>query len=165
MMKYKYEDAIVIANQILEEIEPHCYRSKIAGSLRRRRPEVKDIDIVCIPKPYNFGLLESGIAEVVNQWTKVKGEMDTKCKETQRILPQGIKLDLFMCVPENYGYKFAMKTGSQRFNMFRILPGLERMGYKSIDGFLYRDNKLVPVYEEEDLFKCCGLKYIEPWNR
>lgn len=164
-MKHKYEDAIVIANQILEELEPHCYRSKIAGSLRRRRPEVKDIDIVCIPKPYNFGLLESGIATVVNQWPMVKGKMDTKCKQTQRELPQGIMLDLWMVSPENWGYMYALKTGSQRFNMFKILPGYKRMGYESIDGFLYRNGKMVPVYEEEDLFEYCGLRYVQPWNR
>lgn len=161
----EYEEALLIANSVMNELEPHCFRCEVVGSVKRRKLEPTDIDIVCIPKPYDFGLLESGIAEVVNQWEMVKGKMDTKCKQTQRILPQGVKLDLWMCTPENWGYMVALKTGSKRFNKFKILPGYKRMGYKSIKGYLYKYDKMVPVYEEEDLFEYCGIEWVEPWDR
>ena len=82
-----------IANSVLKELKPYCERIEIAGSIRRQKPDPNDIEIVAIPKPYDVGLFESGIATVINKWQKVKGELP--CKYTQRLLPEGVKLDLF----------------------------------------------------------------------
>lgn len=79
----KHTEAYQIATRIKAELQPHCERIEIAGSIRRNKPEVKDIEIVAIPKPYEIGLFESGIASVVNNWQKVKGELP--CKYTQRM--------------------------------------------------------------------------------
>ena len=106
--------ARAIANAAVEQLRPHCERSEIAGSIRRRRPEVGDIEIVASPKPYGTGLFESGIATVVNQWPKVKGELP--CKYTQRVLPEGIKLDLFFADETTWGVVYAIRTGSAAFS-------------------------------------------------
>jgi DNA polymerase/3'-5' exonuclease PolX len=37
-------------NAIAAELQPHCHRVEIVGSIRRLRPWCNDIDIVCIPK-------------------------------------------------------------------------------------------------------------------
>lgn len=68
-------EALKIAEAVLKELGPHCERIAIAGSVRRRKPEVKDIEIVAIPKPYETGLFESGIATVVNKWKPNKGQL------------------------------------------------------------------------------------------
>src|SRR5688572_29668173 len=110
----EYQKAIIIAEKIIEELRPHCYRCEIAGSVRRRRSEVKDIEIVAIPKPFEIGLLESGIATVVNRWDKVKGTLP--CRYTQRRLPEGIALDLFFADKTNWGLIYAIRTGSADFS-------------------------------------------------
>ena len=38
------------ADQIVEWLTPYCERIEIAGSIRRARPEVNDIDLVVIPR-------------------------------------------------------------------------------------------------------------------
>ena len=38
------------AEKVLEWLGPFCERIEVAGSIRRRRPEVNDVDIVVIPK-------------------------------------------------------------------------------------------------------------------
>lgn len=48
----QYLEAKKIADDVLEQIRPHCFRAEIAGSIRRLKPEVKDIEIVAIPKPF-----------------------------------------------------------------------------------------------------------------
>src|SRR5690348_10860398 len=104
------EEALKIAERVKAQLEPYCHRIEIAGSIRRKKPEVKDIEIVAFPKHYETGLFESGIATVVNQWSKVKGDLDfDKCKYTQRILPEGIKLDLFFAREFNWGYIYAIR--------------------------------------------------------
>ena len=152
-----------IADKIKAELTPHCERIEIAGSIRRKKPEVGDIEIVAIPKPYDIGLFESGIATVVKQWEKVKGELP--CKYTQRILPEGIKLDLFFAEHGNWGNTFAIRTGSAEYSHRTLASGWVSEGYKSEGGYLHKDGEKIAVYEEEDLFKLIYVPYIEPEHR
>ncbi len=153
-------DALNIAEKVLEELRPHCVRCEIAGSIRRRKSEVKDIEIVAIPKPFEVGLFESGIATVVNRWQKVKGELP--CKYTQRILPEGIKLDLFFAEPENWGLIFAIRTGSAEYSHKVLANGWVKAGYVSRDGYLWHGRDKYNCREEEDLFKRIGVDYVKP---
>lgn len=159
----KYEHAILIAERVKAELEPHCERIEIAGSIRRKKAEVKDIEIVAIPKPYDTGLFASGIATVVNQWPKVKGELP--CKFTQRILPEGIKLDLFFAEPENWGLILAIRTGSAEFSHQVLAVRWVQLGYKSVDGHLAANGRRVPIREEADLFQKLRMDWIEPEKR
>jgi DNA polymerase/3'-5' exonuclease PolX len=158
----KLEQAKNIADQIVLLLKPHCDRIEIAGSIRRKKTEVKDIEIVAIPKSYQVGLFESGIATIINKWDKVKGELP--CKYTQRILPEGIKLDLFFATPENWGLIYAIRTGSADYSHKVLATAWVKAGYKSIEGNLFHvsNNKQYDVREEIDLFKRIGVKYIEP---
>jgi DNA polymerase/3'-5' exonuclease PolX len=157
-----FEEAFKIATRVKNELEPHCYRCEIAGSIRRQKTEgIKDIEIVCIPKPFDFGLFESGIATVVNRWEKVKGDMRPTTKYTQRILPEGVKLDLFIANEINWGYIYTIRTGSQEFSR-KLAYTWVKQGYRGKDGYLTKDGEIIPVYEEEDLFKLLGLKYVHP---
>jgi DNA polymerase/3'-5' exonuclease PolX len=45
----KLRDAERIAERLVEEMRPFCERIEIAGSVRRRKAEVKDIEIVAVP--------------------------------------------------------------------------------------------------------------------
>ena len=164
--KYPYDVAHAIALEVLQLLTPHCIRCEIAGSIRREKPEVKDIEIVAIPKPYQTGLFQDGIAEVVNKWQKVKGEMQYgKTKYTQRILPEGIKLDLFFADKENWGLILAIRTGSADYSHKVLANGWVKRGYKSEGGYLTQGGKTYNVLEEKDLFDRIGLAYIEPKHR
>lgn len=159
-------DAKNIANGVVEQLRPHSIRIEIAGSIRREKPEVKDIEICCIPMPYSTGLFEDGLAAVVNQWPKVKGELTYGiARYTQRLLPQGIKLDLFFADPGNWGNIFLIRTGDWEFSKKFMGVLLPRNGYKQADGVLKHNDKVIPCPEEADLFLRAGIKYIEPRNR
>ncbi len=158
-----YKNALMIAQRVKTLLSPHCLQIAIAGSIRRKKTEVKDIEIVAIPKPYETGLFESGIAAVVNQWEKVKGELPSKY--TQRILPEGIKLDLFFAERENWGLILAIRTGSAEYSHKVLATECVKRGYKSVDGHLTHEGKRVAILEEKDLFKRIGLAYVEPEKR
>ncbi len=158
-----FSQAIQIATAARKALAPRCLRIAIAGSLRRKAPEVGDIEIVAIPKPYETGLFESGIATIVNQWEKVRGELP--CRYTQRMLPEGIALDLFFATPDNWGYIFPVRTGSAEFSK-RLAAGWVRNGYHGQDGMLVdQSGSPVPCPEEEDLFHLAGFKWIPPESR
>ncbi|MFA7256928.1 MAG: hypothetical protein WC047_05080 [Kiritimatiellales bacterium] len=166
-MKLNY--ATEIAERILSELAPYCDRIEIAGSIRRRKPEVGDIEIVAIPKRVDDGMLFSNIVThpkfciLVNRWPAVKGKPTGKY--TQRILPEGIKLDLFMADYDNWGLIFAMRTGSAAYSHKVLATGWFRAGYHSTDGHLVKDGHKIPVREERELFNLIGIPWVEPWER
>jgi len=159
----EYSKALAIAQEVRDLLSPHCHRIEIAGSIRRKNPEVKDVEIVAVPKPYDIGLLESGIANVVNRWERVIGKLP--CKYTRRILPHGIKLDLFFANEYNWGYIFAQRTGSVDFCRRILGPKWVNAGFKGEGGYLTRDRRMVEVREEEDLFKIIGIPFVHPEKR
>lgn len=151
----KIEEAQKIANKYIDLLKPYCQRIEIAGSIRREKPEVKDIEIVCIPK----NLI--GFSKEVNKLEKVKGEPTGKY--TQRILPEGIKLDLFMANEENWGLIFAIRTGSAEFSHKVLACGWVKKGCHSKDGILTDgQGRIIILKEEEHLFDFIGIHFVEP---
>ncbi len=153
----EFKEAYKIAERVKKQLEPYCDRISIAGSLRREKAEVKDIEIVAIPNDrFQLGL-------IVNKWMKVRGEVSGKY--TQRILPDGIKLDLFFATKKNWGLIFAIRTGSAEYSHKVLGIGWVKAGYKSKEGTLHKDNKPIEVREEIDLFNLIGVEYAEPKQR
>ncbi|WP_420582067.1 hypothetical protein [Reichenbachiella sp.] len=159
----KLEQAQTIAEGVLAQLMPQCERAEIAGSIRRQNPEVKDIEIVAVPKPYDVGLFASGIATVVDQWQRIKGQLP--CKYTQVMLPEGIKLDLFLVQPGNFGWQLALRTGSSDFNKYVLLRKLKDNYLRSEDGWIYRGDTRLMVREESELFRLINMPYLEPVKR
>jgi len=42
--------AAAVADEVLAELTPFCTRIEVAGSVRRRRETVKDVEVVCVPR-------------------------------------------------------------------------------------------------------------------
>lgn len=171
MANMKLADALQLAESVRALLAPHCDRCEIAGSIRRRKPEVKDIEIVCIPRriiiPPLLGPVEEHVhpefVAVVDRWRKVKGE--PYGKYTQRLLPEGIPLDLFIATPDNWGAIFAIRTGSARFSHEVLAKAWVRAGYRSEGGALMKNGTPTYVREERDLFTLLGIPWVEPEER
>lgn len=161
-----------IAYDFIRETVPYCDRIAIAGSVRRRKDEIGDIEIVAIPKieirPGLLGEMEErhiGFVKALWQYPIIKGVPETG-KYIQLQLPE-IKVDLFLATPPNWGFIFAIRTGSAVFSRNVLARGWVYAGYKGVDGMLIktRTGEKVDVKEEIDLFNLIGVGYIEPENR
>lgn len=173
--KMPLDEALKIAEDVVKELSPYCERIEIAGSIRRRKSTVKDIEIVCIPKQKEIvarDLFDSTVSYVrdpkfvstINNWKKVKG-CPAKGKYTQRVLPQGIKVDIFTTSPEQWGLTLAIRTGSADYTRFALMVGLKKVGCKSIEGMVMRNRKMIPIREEKELFDLLGIDYLPPEKR
>ena len=74
----KLDEAEHITARLLSEggLQKHLSKFKICGSIRRRKQEVNDIDIVAIPKPesqYSFG--EESLSDFVERHQKTPSEV------------------------------------------------------------------------------------------
>lgn len=161
--------AQTIAERLKAELAPYCERIEIAGSIRRQKAEVKDIELVVIPKRVVADMFGTAtephpdFCRIINALEKVKGEPTGKY--TQRILPEGIKVDIFIADADNWGLIYAIRTGSADFS-YKILGGAwVRCGYKSVNGYLMSGDTRVPVREEAELFALLRLPFTPPEER
>jgi DNA polymerase/3'-5' exonuclease PolX len=160
-------EALDIAANTLTILRPHCHKVNIAGSVRRGRSAIGDLEIVCLPdrSPLeSTPLFASGFAAAVEQWPGVVGKPDGRY--TQRLLPCGLKLDLFMPHPDGYGLIMAIRTGSADWAHKVLATSWRRSGFHSDKGLLRRkDGSVVPCRTERELFDVIGLRWVEPVDR
>jgi len=166
-----YLEARALAEKVCYQLVPYCDKIKICGSIRRRKPECNDIDIVVLPKtePIKdmFGMISGhqrlpGFVNTVNQWEKVKGDAASG-KYTQRLV-EGMKLEIAMAHPDNFGNLVLIRTGNADFSHLIMKIALTR-GFEQKDGFLYRKNQLLSIPDERLYFKALDIPFIEPENR
>ncbi len=139
---------------LLKEQSP-VERIDIAGSLRRRRETVKDIDILVTSRApaqvMEVFVHLPMVAEVV-----VRGETKTSVR-----LKQGINVDLRVVDPECYGAALAYFTGSKAHNIRIRELGVQR-GLKINEYGIFRGRERIGGQEEEEVFSAVGLPWIPP---
>ena len=176
------EDMEPLAQDIKNALAPFCAKIDIAGSIRRRKPVCKDIDIVCVP-------MTSSMQEFVSQirsWKKLKGEPTGKYTQreiTVRIAENlgksipafvPIKLEIYISEPGNFGNILVIRTGNDVFSKWLMGTQARKAGYVHKEGFLWKrdKSKLQPYGDvkiecptEEDVFKVLGIEFIPPDER
>jgi DNA polymerase/3'-5' exonuclease PolX len=161
--------ALAIAERARAALAPYCHRVEIAGSVRRGRPFVGDLEIVAQPlqEPSDlFGealVAHHGFCAVVNGWRAIKGQPTGKY--TQRRLPEGITLDLFIADEENFGWLMALRTGSATFSHKVLATGMLKAGYSMLNGYVYRRGERMALRAETEVFTLIGIPFVPPSDR
>jgi DNA polymerase/3'-5' exonuclease PolX len=174
--KLSLAQAQPLAEKIRDTLKPYCERIEIAGSIRRQRPMVGDIEIVCIPRCQTdlFGnpgasLLPWFLGELVNESRLLPGDKNgEKYKEYYIPAIDGLKLDLFITSPECWSVIFAIRTGSASFSR-RLVTQKEKGGWlpshlQVKGGRIWDGNELVNLATERDFLELCG-GWVEPTER
>lgn len=171
--------AFNIANKIKSDISSCVDRVEIAGSIRRQKPEVKDVEIVCMVNDYDRlfdslsvhgRFIKPSVPDVID-WQFKPG-----AKYVRMLLHEGVKLDLFVASPENWGCLYMMRTGGavgkdgNSFNGF--VPGMFARWKKLSDGGKMigclptrPDGSYVACPEEQDFFDLLGMNFVPPEER
>lgn len=128
---------------------------EVAGSLRRHKEVVKDLDVVAA---------STNPAEVMTRFVEdenvehVTNHGDTK---SSVILKTGISADLRVVSPKEYPYALLHFTGSKNHNVVLRQRAKER-GLKLNEYGLFKGEKLVPCKTEADIYKKLDLPFIPP---
>jgi len=144
------------AVEIVELLKPHCKEILVVGSIRRKKAEPADIDILCIPLDYL--LLHAEILKLGA--SKVDGPKIT------RISYDGIQVDVYYATEETWGTLLLIRTGSRKNNQ-RLCLMAQRKGWQlkaSGEGLLDGSAKKI-AGTEEDIFSTLGLTYMRPEER
>lgn len=151
----EHAKARVIAEAVLRQLQPYCDRIEIAGSLRRNKPEVGDVEIVCIPTHSEILFF----SQVLDQYEHVKGAATGKYIQVRF---QGVQVDVFMATEDNWGYILALRTGNADFSRRIVGTWLPKHGYNCKDGYVWRDGQKIPVPYEKNLFAMMGIPWVDP---
>lgn len=162
----KYPMAVQIARQVSDEMAPLVVRSKAVGSLRRRSPEVGDIEFVVEPRMiadlvgHETPDLDPLMAQA-EKWGEIS-MAGTRMVQVKKVYGSSLTLELYLCwPPSDWGSMLVVRTGP--WELGRALMGrLNHLGIKHQGHHLRRKatSELIPTPTEEDFFRAAGLPHI-----
>jgi DNA polymerase (family 10) len=163
----KLEDAEQLANQIVHTIKHLCDSEHImvVGSIRRRCPEVKDIDIVLIPQAWMWNtiiqtLKTNWLAEVVEA-----GQELARLKVPTDATSEPVQVDIYRARPETWGVLLLIRTGSIEHNIKLCSRARAMNMMLSAKKGVIKDGKVVASRTEEEIFKALEMDFVEPEKR
>lgn len=160
--------------RIIEVLGPVAEEVAAAGSVRRRRPQVGDIELVVRPRmhPDLFGdetpELEPLHAALNELGNRIKGGDRYVRIDLGKMgdLPF-FALDVFIVhPPAQWGSILAIRTGPWDLSR-EIVTMMRHRGYRHENGHARRidTGELVPPPTEEAFFALAGVEYVEPHER
>jgi DNA polymerase (family 10) len=168
-------DAQGMANLLLENLVrlPGVVRAEIAGSLRRRRETIGDVDLVAAISDPNQG------QSIANAFCSFPGVVQTlvcgPSKSSVKVA-NGMQVDLRLVPEENFGAALMYFTGSKDHNVkvrglaLKQKMTLNEWGLYKLDeyeGAKKETAKAPPIKPvasrtEEEIYRKLGLQYVEP---
>jgi DNA polymerase/3'-5' exonuclease PolX len=153
-----------LADELIEFLLPLCSRAEVAGSTRRKKPNVHDIEIVAIPKNINNLKNKLGL-HLLRSDGKAKSNPFMKAGDKYiQFRYKGEQIDLFLAEEDNWGLIYLIRTGSAAFSA-HILATWKKVtgGGYSENGYLHTaDGKKIVTKEETDVFKLCRMEFVDP---
>lgn len=190
----KYAEVLKVAESLAAHFGSVCERIEIAGSIRRLKPEVKDVELLAIPdltplpRPrLEFGkplpvvhrtALDKLIAEMQEDGS-ITLEKNGPRQKTFWLKPFSISVDLFLVLPPaTWGVQKVIRTGPADFSHWVVTRkrngGALPNEYRVQDGAVWEGDRhamnlegetIVGFEEEKDFLNFLGLGWIEPKDR
>jgi len=150
-------EAMAVADKFVGPLEKSGAVKKIAvaGSLRRAKDTVRDIDILVVSdKPAEVMRTFVGIPLV----KEIQAQGHTKSSVRTK---DGIQVDCRVVEEKSFGAALVYFTGSKSFNI-KLRQLAIKKGLKVNEYGIFRKDKFVAGRSEEEIFKLFGMSYIEP---
>ena len=134
---------------------PGVQRCSMAGSLRRRRETIGDLDIVVSTRDA-AALMQRVVKLPIAQEVISHGETKTSVR-----LPNGMQLDLRAVHDDEFPYTLHHFTGSKEHNI-AMRARAQSQGLKINEYGLWRGEERIPCKDEAEFFAALGLAEIPP---
>lgn len=147
------ERAQKIASEVVKRLSPYCWRIEVVGSIRRGKPQVRDIDIVLIPSDlWNLHHEIMGMGQVRMSGSKI-----------MRVMVNSTQVDIYVASEETWATLLLIRTGSAENNI-RLATLAKKRGWHlaaSGEGLFNQEGERVAGDSEESIYEALGL----PWQR
>jgi DNA polymerase (family 10) len=150
-------EAKVYADAIVRHLQgtPGLKQVEVAGSFRRRKETVGDLDVLVSCKD---------AAVVMDRLAQYEGAAEVQARGETKMtvrLKAGLQLDLRVVPEESYGAALQYFTGSKAHNIHIRRLGQER-GLKINEYGVFRGEKSVAGRSEEEVYRALDLCWIPP---
>jgi len=184
--KYPLAQALPIAEWLLAQLQPATLRIAIAGSLRRQKPDVGDIEILYIPRfqylpdpadlfspPRRVNLADRLLTQLLSlnliaARPNKLGHLTWGPKnKLARHLDSVIPIDFFATTEDSWHNYLVCRTGGKHNNI-AIATAARRQGWRwhpYAQGFTDEHGRPILVHSEQEVFALVNLPYLEPQNR
>jgi DNA polymerase (family 10) len=129
-------EALPIGLALLERLRQvkQVQQAEIAGSLRRRKETIGDVDLICSLKDRNSG---PAVSEAFTKFPEVQRVLGQGGTKASVVTIEGLQVDLRIVPPENFGAALLYYTGSQGHNV-KIRGRAQDMGMTLNEWGLYK---------------------------
>ncbi len=155
--KIALERAQKVADAVMKRLIPYCQRIDIAGSIRRGKPWVNDVDLVLIPHDlWNFH------GELIKL-----GQLKMSGKKIMRVMVGSTQVDIYVADEDTWATLLLIRTGSKESNI-RLCSRAKDMGWHlaaSGDGLFNEKGERIAGDSEISIYNALGLPYQRPEER
>jgi len=149
--------AMQVADEFVNSLKklPGVKKISTAGSLRRQKETVRDIDILVISKDPD---------KVMNAFVSlplVKGVLAKGKTKSSVLTNDDVQVDCRVLEEKSFGAALVYFTGSKNFNIKLRQLAIKR-GLKINEYGVFKGERFVCGKTEEEVFKIIGMPYIEP---
>jgi DNA polymerase (family X) len=138
---------------------PGVERTEAAGSYRRKKETVGDIDILVVTRS------PKKVSEAVAVLSFIRNVVAQGDKKLSFDLQGGIRVDVRFVQAAQWGSALLYFTGDKDHNIAMRKVAI-RKGWKLSEyGLFDRTGKVIASKEERDVYDALGLRYWEPWQR
>ncbi len=156
----RLDDAMTVARELLEHLQsgPGVVRSSLAGSIRRWKEVVRDVDLL-VSSPSPVAVMDHFVKADGIDAILVKGETKTSVR-----LKSGLQVDLRVVSDEQFPFALNYFTGSKEHNV-ALRQIAQKKGLKLSEYGIFRGSKLIECPDEEAIYRELGLPYFPPEMR
>ncbi|MBA7629999.1 DNA polymerase/3'-5' exonuclease PolX [subsurface metagenome] len=148
-----------VAEAVVEQLRPYCQRIEIAGSIRRKKHWVNDIDLVLIPKDqWNLHAVLTNLGD---------GKLMMSGPKIVRVLYGSIQVDIYLADETTWATLLLIRTGSAENNI-RLATLAKKRGWRlaaSGDGLFNMKGERIAGDTEESIYAALGLPWQPPERR
>ncbi len=158
------KEAERIADQIKTAVYAYCERIEVAGSIRRQKAKVHDIDFVVATKG------DAGWRSIGEELKRLKAKPNNCSGSSviKALLPcqNGLfQVDFYRAKPSTFGIYLLVRTGSANHNVWLAGYAISKgMKIKYSEG-LIKDGNVIAGADEKELFTALDLPYLLPSER
>ena len=148
--------AMDTATEVVNALRESTERIEYAGSLRRMRETVGDVDVLATAAD------DAQAARITTAFRDLSDEIVVSGPTKTSIrAPSGLQVDLRVVTPDCYGAALQYFTGSQAHNV-AVRAIAVRRGLKLSEYGLFRGEELIASATEEDVYGALGLDWVPP---
>lgn len=151
------ERAQRIAQAVVKRLSPYCRKIAVAGSVRRKKPWVNDIDLVLIP---------NDLWDFHSELMKL-GSLKMSGKKILRVMAGSTQIDVYVADEETWATLLLIRTGSAENNI-RLASLAKKRGWHLVasgDGLFNELRERIAGNTERSIYDALGVPWQEPEER